>query len=254
MKGAQLKNRMILAALWVAVNAWHGAPAAAQEDEAQSDPIHSDLPLSPDFGEDAVWPQHFTDDDGSFGCTSRVGFGDWSLTMPDEGDGDDGVAEWYRFDNYGVFHCAVVVRRNYDRDRLDEARYEYGRFIRMGETGNKADRRELWAVEVGSKTGSDYILLARQLGSDGVIGRFQALQAICPAGHIREKRGLDLWNTRYCAINSRAELLALARRMAWLKPLGVLELQPPTEAQEAARAAEQAAAEFEPEIVEISPP
>jgi hypothetical protein len=70
--------------------------------------------------------------------------------------------------------------------------------------------------------GSDYVLLAREPG-DAKIERFTVLQQRCPSGQRREVKGLDIWTTRYCAIDSRSELLSLARRMLALPALGVIE-------------------------------
>ncbi|ODP37406.1 hypothetical protein [Sphingomonas turrisvirgatae] len=49
------------------------------------------------------------------------------------------------------------------------------------------------------------------------------LQQRCPRGSIRGAGQIDIASTRYCAINSKAELLALAEAMAKLPALGVIE-------------------------------
>jgi hypothetical protein len=38
-----------------------------------------------------------------------------------------------------------------------------------------------------------------------------------------EAKGLDIWNTRYCAINTREELLSLGRQMLKFPALGTIK-------------------------------
>ena len=187
---------------------------AAGDAEIYQDMIHSDVPL---WGTGPnVWPRHFTDGD-DFGCTSRISFGDWKLT-----DGE-GEISWWRLGNYGVFHCAIVERRANERDDLKSARWSYSFLVKMGSVGSNADRRELWALQSGTRPGSDYTLLTRQVDQTGIIKTFAVLQQRCPAASIRTGPSLDIWQTRYCSINSRSELISLARRMARLPPVGMLE-------------------------------
>jgi hypothetical protein len=70
--------------------------------------------------------------------------------------------------------------------------------------------------------GSEYVLLAREARREGLIKSFRILQRRCPPGGIREIRDMDVWTTRYCRIDSRSELRALARRMLRLPPLGTI--------------------------------
>jgi hypothetical protein len=57
----------------------------------------------------------------------------------------------------------------------------------------------------------------------GAVKTFTVLQQRCPAASIRKGPPLDIWKTRYCSINSQGELIALARRMARLPPVGTLQ-------------------------------
>jgi hypothetical protein len=192
--------------------AFSAAPARAQEAEL----IHSDAPLwTP--GNDKVWPQHFTDGD-SFGCVHRIRLGVWRYEATD-GDFDNA---WRRFENYGVFHCWMNVSDGDEPGSFGESRP--GFLIQLGDAGG----RELWALQLGARPGSDYLLLARSAGA-GAIDRFEVLQRRCPAAQMRGGPSLDILLTRYCAINSRSEMLAMARRMARLPALGVMtfESDPP---------------------------
>jgi hypothetical protein len=191
---------------------------AAEKDEMAADRLHSTLPLYT-FDWEQLWPRNFSSGE-DFGCTSRVAFGDWRFT-PDASD-EFGEEHWERFSNYGVFHCAAIMRTAGERGELKEARWEYGFFVQLGNARKGSATWELWALQKGVVPGSNYILLAREPGG-ATIERFTVLQQRCPAGRQLEAKSLDIWTTRYCAIASRAELLSLARRMLALPARGVIE-------------------------------
>lgn len=196
--------------------------AASNHDvELVADRLHSDLPLY-DFSFPDIWPQHFSDANGDFGCTSRVPFGDWRFTGAEE------ESQIWRMTNYGVFHCAMIFSEGVDSAELEkpETRYEYGFIVRLGTIRRNGNTVELWVLQRGTIPGSNYILLARDAGP-GKIESFTVLQRKCPSGHERKLRGnanLDIWATRYCAINSRRDLLTLAKAMLALPALGHLQL------------------------------
>ena len=195
---------------------------ARPDPEVIVETIHSSLPLYTFAWED-LWPRSFSDGD-SFGCVSQVGFGDWRFA-PAEGNGQ-GQEAWYRFANYGVFHCAAILRRADERAGLEAARWDYGHFVRLGSARHRSTAWELWALQWGMRPGSNYTLLAREANSTGLIVEFRVLQQRCPRSMIREVRGLDVWSTRYCAVDSRAELLSLARRMLHLPAIGTIRRVP----------------------------
>ena len=180
-----------------------------------SDLLHSDLPL---FGSDVrdKWPQSFSDDDGNFGCVSRVAFGTWSLKRADA-DADD--ITWYDIANYGVFHCWANVASATERERLAAATVKPSFFVPL-ETGRD---HELWALQMGARPGSDYLLLQRKT-STAAITHFEVLQTDCPDSLRRRGGQVDILRTDYCAVPSREALLSLARRMSRLPPLGLLTL------------------------------
>lgn len=196
------------------------SPAAvgmADPTDIVADLIHADVPL---YGADwdDLWPRSFVLGD-DFGCESRVPFGDWRFT-PDPADPDP-EPHWERFANYGAFHCAAVLRTANDRAGLDAASWRYGFFVKLGSGRRDGQLWELWAIQSGMVPGSDYVLLAREAKTSSV-DQFRVLQQRCPAAWYRQGGSLDSWVTRYCAVNARTDLLALARRMLALPPRGVL--------------------------------
>ena len=193
-------------------------------DEMASDLLHSDLPI---FGRggDNEWPQHFNDDD-SFGCMSRVAFGDWVFRQGAAEDEDEVL--WYRFSNYGAFHCWANTFRAPERAKLPSADFHPSFFASLGSMSVNGSTIELWAVQIGARPGSEYLLLSR-VSAAGLIEKFNVLQTACPRANVRDAGSLDILSTRYCAIHSRGELIRLARRMVQRPPLGTLTLVPADE-------------------------
>lgn len=198
-------------------------PARSQTaDEMRDDLLHSDLPFFGRGGAENVWPQHFADED-SFGCTSRVAFGDWVFRK--RGAEDAEGEQWYRFGNYGVFHCWANTSRAYERSKLGGAESHPSFFVLLGKTTIHGNDVELWTIQIGTRPGSDYVLLSRAPNKER-IEEFTVLQAACPRENVRDGGSLDILSSRYCAIDSRADLIRLARRMAQRPPLGTLTLLP----------------------------
>jgi len=196
----------------------HAKTSREQDGPPLAELIHSDLPLY-DFSFEATWPRHFTDEDGSFGCTSRVAFGNWTFTD------FDGETEAWQIANYGVFHCAAIFRQAPTRIDLDRSDYKYGLTVMLGTAVEDGKQVELWAFQKGMVPGSDYVLLARAPGGE-IVKSFTVLQRTCNKFQLRRlepRQTMDVWKTNYCAISSRAELLSLAKQMLARPPLGRLE-------------------------------
>jgi len=200
-----------------------GTPVlAAGEEEGEEveitlERLHAPVPLYT-FAWPDLWPRGFVpqDEPGVIslgGCESRVDFGDWQFVSAQADYG--GLSGWTRIENYGVFHCAANLHEAEERNELAEGEFSRGLFALIG-TGRAAGKTyELWVLQQGFVPGSSYILLARDPAEDakGTIARFDVLQRECPRGRLRKAEDMDVWLTRYCAIESRNELLALARRM-----------------------------------------
>ena len=187
----------------------------AEPDERHQDLIHSDVPLwTHENGN--LWPRGFGDAE-TFGCETRIGYGDWRYD-------ETGIADeptWYRFTNYGVFHCFMLVQEARERERLQGRESDPSFLIELGTVRGREGPVELWVLQRGATPGSDYLLLSRP-ADGGAITAFDVLQRQCPRNRVRDGPPLSILITRYCAINSRQELTALARRMARRPPLGRL--------------------------------
>jgi hypothetical protein len=214
---------------WASLAAWLGVvvllPARGNAEDPSAvvvQEIHSSLPLY-SFDWDEMWPRHFSSE-GELGCASRIAFGDWRFDPTEANEYEE--EGWERFSNYGVIHCAAVMRSAEDRAGLEAAPWEFGFFVRLGKARHRSVEWELWALQKGIRPGSDYTLLAREAKKEGLVEEFRVLQQICPRGRVLQARGFDVWSTRYCAIDSRAELLSLARRMLRLPPRGTIALVP----------------------------
>ena len=184
--------------------------------EVYRDLIHADLPLWTSGLE--KWPQHLTDE---IGCIDRIEMGDWRYHPSPDGDYSP-PDDWYRLRNYGVFHCAVVLQVGDEREKLADRDSRYSWFIDLGSAQGIDGEVSLWALQEGSAPGSNYILLARK-PEKGIIKAFDVLQRRCPANRRRKGESVEIWGTQYCAINSKTELVRLAREMAKLPPLAKLE-------------------------------
>ncbi|MCJ2182501.1 hypothetical protein MTR62_07325 [Novosphingobium sp. 1949] len=204
-----------------------------------TDLVHSDVPLwgtgDPDF-----YPQNFTGKD-SWGRSSRIAIGDWRFAPNSAvfGDGTEFAAEWWRLANYGVFHCAFVEQRSdqpfadLSSDERAALAVDYSWIVRIGTLSHKGRKWELWDLQSGARTGSAHTLLLRDpaIGS-GLIKRFEVLQRHCPARFQRQGVPIDIWKTRYCAINTREDLIAFARAMARKPVLGTLAWLGPAPSQD----------------------
>jgi hypothetical protein len=207
---------LLMAAVVVAPHA-DAQPSSGAE--VYEDLIHADLPLY-NFETENLWPRGFVGAD-SFGCVSRVAFGDWVFRRAGVTEDDD--AQWYRFRSYGAFHCFAIVASAYERAALEHADGKSSFFILLETINIDRTPVELWAIQIGGRPGSDYLLLSRE-PADGSVVAFNVLQTQCPARDVRDAGPLDILHTSYCAINSQSELVNLAREMARRPPLGTLAL------------------------------
>lgn len=216
-----------------------GAPVLAQTNEPpdaeylefEAERVHSDLPIYT-FSFEELWPRSYVPEGSIGGCTSRVSFGDWEFT-PNPFD-QSANKWWLRMNNYGVFHCAANLYVADERDALEEGEFSRGLFVRLGVEDGDEPTRELWVLQEGFVPGSDYLLLARDL-NENLVTTFTVLQRKCPIGAIRSVMGMDVWTTRYCAINSDDDMYRLASEMLKLPPLGELTLRPGLETPDASK-------------------
>ena len=107
---------------------------------------------------------------------------------------------------------------------LTRVPFSRGFFARIGEGRRDGRTFEIWVLQQGMIPGSEYTLLARNGGKDDLIRSFRVLQSRCPKSNLLKARNLDVWQTRYCKINDRHQLLRFARRMLREPDYGTLEL------------------------------
>ena len=180
--------------------------------------VHSDLPLFSGRNE-PLWPRGFAEKD-EWGCTSRVAFGDWKFVeLADEGAEPN--SRWLRLQNYGVFHCAAIEQWADEREELGQRGFKHSWFVELGRARRGDSELELWALQSGSRPGSNYLLLARK-PEPGLIKSFEVLAVDCPREHQRNGEGPDIWRADYCAINSARDLKSFAKKMAGRPSAGKL--------------------------------
>ncbi len=188
--------------------------AQSADEEVYTDLIHADVPLW-GIEDKGIWPRSFSDGE-SFGCSHRVALGDWKIVSYEQEE------SWSRIRNYGVFHCASIFSHADIKEELKTTRTEYGYFVELGFIKIAGKEKRLWAVQQGTRPGSRYTLLL-QTSEDGTVSSFDVLQSRCPKTNWRKGPNMDVWPVSYCAINSRDELISLARKMAILKPVAKME-------------------------------
>lgn len=211
---------------WTACAASLAAPLTvmAQSDENSVEfenvQIHSKLPLYT-FKDEEFWPRSIDVPDAMAACATRIRHGDWQFKPSSLNE--LGEEYWLRLAHYGTFHCATNIQFASSLDELEDGELSRGFFARIGTSIFDGEEWELWVLQEGTVPGSDYTLLARNPQSSGIIQQFRVLQRVCPDIHVLETE-LDVWGTRYCAIDTREELISLATAMLQRPPLGVLEL------------------------------
>lgn len=187
--------------------------AQASDDEIYDNLIHSDVPLW-SASDDNVWPRHFAHED-ELGCANRIKFGDWLFTNSD----NENI--WYRVQNYGVFHCWVNIYEAREREKLEFKEHKPSFFVELTSLKYENVEYDLWAIQIGVRPGSDYLLLARE--SEKKLGDpYFVLQRKCPRSNIRSGPNLDILLSDYCAINSKMDIIELAKMMLKRPPLGIL--------------------------------
>ncbi len=209
--------RFLSVILVVSIVSLTGLNGQAQDnDEFHSVLIHSDLPLWSSEDEN-VWPQHFLTDD-SFGCSHRISTGDWKFTNFEYSEDD--FLETFRLANYGVFHCGIMFSRFFEEDDSSDSTTSF--FVFMDEIDYQSRRYELLALQIGVIPGSNYLLFAREK-EQKPNGDLIVLQRECSKKKLRKGPEMDVWSTTYCAVNTKKDLINIARKMIKRPPLGKLE-------------------------------
>jgi hypothetical protein len=186
---------LCLAALWLPL-------AAAAEDELL---IHSDLPFTPKEGQ-SISPFQCGGSDGIASC-SVFAMGNWRLhRLPCDIDCD----EWINLHNAGIFHPVYGFHRSWKKDDTG-ADTDLAFIIRLT---REKEPVELYAIEIGLRPGSRYLLVARRPGTKGLVKNLDVLDARCEGDGTNWRRPpepIDVFLTDYCAVATIDALERMAR-------------------------------------------
>jgi len=197
------------------------APASAQE-------LRSDSPLWTYEYErnEALFPQSFHDAD-SFGCVHSIPTGLYRLTGVDEAE-----AGYWLLENYGVFHCALLFSRAYELDEIGDGFIDYAWVVKLDEiVEDDGSETELMALQIGVRSGSQYILLRKREGDSQ---HLELLAQECPPSAERRTATIDIWRQDVCVVASQDQLRSIARDAHGRLAAGRLDLIPASAGERAA--------------------
>ena len=202
---------------------------------AESTIIRSDLPL---WGEadDGVWPLAFFDKN-ELGQKSIFALGDWRRR---DGDciGDvssmDQCISWFRLEIYGVIHGGYVINQAYEKGGLNTAQSEPSVIAELGRAPGVNSGTMLYAIQIGFRRGSDYLLVAAP--AENAIRHLSILAVDCSGGErswvkfgyrMRElsdsARFMTGFKTDYCVVKNRDALRNLAIQALNRPPAGAMD-------------------------------
>jgi hypothetical protein len=191
------------------------SPALAQD-------LRADSPLWTYDAEpnEALFPRSFHDAD-TFGCLHTIRTGIYRRTST-----ESSWTDYWRLDNYGVFHCAIVFGEGDDPEEADEAFSDYAWVVELDTiTEQNGIETELLALQIGVRSGSEYVLLRRRKGD---MERLELLAPECPPDAERRTATIDVWRQDVCVVTSQDQLRAMARVAHGRPAVGQLEFAPPS--------------------------
>ena len=197
---------------WVPVIAAAGLLVSANVAAGQT--LRSDSPLwTYDGGTTDLYPRNFVDTDG-FGCAHATRMGIWRYLPADDREWPD----FWRMENYGVIHCALLFGVASDESEAATAFDDMAWMVRVGDEATEADQSELWVLQIGVAGGSRYEVLRRSFGQTD----FDVLDPRCPGGAERRRAQIDVWVQDDCVIRSRREMTNVALAASQRPPRGRL--------------------------------
>jgi hypothetical protein len=202
---------------WVPVIAAAGLLLSANIAAAQT--LRSDSPLwTYDGGPTELYPRNFVDDEG-FGCVHATRTGIWRYVPTD----DPELTTFWRLENYGVNHCALLFGVASHEDGAATAFEDYAWMVRLGDAATEPNQSELWVLQIGVAGGSRYELLRRQFGK----AEFDVLEARCPREAERRRAQIDVWSQDDCIVRSQSEMTSVAIAASRHSPKARLKFIPP---------------------------
>jgi hypothetical protein len=102
-------------------------------------------------------------DNELFGCVVPFPTGVWRYSEDEFPEND----EYWRLDNYGVIHCALIFGQASEADAARQAFESHAWMIRLSSTPTSAGETTLWALQIGVSGGSRYLVLRQHPGDSG---------------------------------------------------------------------------------------
>lgn len=189
------------------------SPVSGQE-------LRSDSPLWTYETEpnEALFPRSFLDAD-SFGCVHAIPTGLYRWTGAEEAE-----PRYWSLDNYGVFHCALLFGTAHEPEETSDAFIDYAWIVKLGDVvENDGSETELMALQIGIRSGSQYILLRRRKGDRE---HLEQLAPECPPSAERRTATIDIWQQDVCVVASQDQLRSMARDAHRRPAAGRLDLIP----------------------------
>ena len=184
--------------------------------------VKADVPLWSENHPD-VWPRALGGD--RIGYASIFPFGDWRRIdrkcTAEVGSAD--CESWWRLELASLFHGGYSL--GFAEMRAQLASRSRGDIAVIAELGATRGDQKLFAVQVGFRGGSEYILLSAP--ATPAVKQATVLDPRCedagPHSTIRRGPFSSMFITDYCAVRDREGVLLMARAAANRPPLATLE-------------------------------
>ncbi|HEX4301435.1 MAG TPA: hypothetical protein VHZ78_01485 [Rhizomicrobium sp.] len=178
--------------------------------------LHGDLPLAPGPGI-TYWPQEFETASGP-GIGSRLAIGDWRIVpLGCDPAKDEDCVRWMRLTMGSAVHRYYNIGEAYRRTDLHG---DDGLIIELS-----PELPNVYALQIGFVGGSRYILFSTKESKD-LVKQAVLLDPRCldmPGAEFRQSPYQEIHDTGYCAVNSMAALVAIARAAEARPPQATME-------------------------------
>lgn len=184
--------------------------------------LRSDLPLWSESNK-GVWPSDCSSENSIAKC-SIFAMGDWRRTEADCADAEPHCLSWVRLQMTAVFHARFGYSSAPRREELDLALSEISIIAPLN---TSSVPRRLYALQIGFRGGSRYILLSVERARDHPIRHLTVLDPRCdrtiPGVRVRKAKFSSSYITEYCVAETKSALLGLAQAALNRPPLATLD-------------------------------